>query len=523
MDLEMCNDLQCENGSVDLNMRYNDTQYDENYTYGYYYIVDQNVEFWQVPQLVVLNVLFLMIVLGNTCVLVAIYMSEKGIKTRMNYLMMHLAVADLTVGLFHLTADIVERWLVVWYGGAALCKIIKFLQVLVVYSSTFMIVALSIDRADAIARPMKFTRKATTVRALVIGAWISSAIFSVPAFLFFDTMPLNGEYYCLMTLQNRWQWQLYITLVALTALIIPALIIVSCYTIIMYAIWETGRGLNALQSAHSSANRSPMPGNNKGIIPQAQIKTVKMTLIIVIMFVLCWCPYFVYNLKDVYSEIVNNSKTYHALTSLIQSLAPLNSAANPIIYGVFGTGICTHLRRLPCCMNLHSWCCGCDCYARRTLLRNSTNNLTNVENTGGDGTSATCLIHRPNFSGIKPGFRRESRLQEKLNRKNILVACTRSNGNKHMPESIELMDSNKSLYQQNTPAKRPFNRRPSGLPLANRKMTHGGIILLESYGKRVQKTDINNDMAETNNLLNEGDEKKVKSQPSNLIQRTLNV
>ncbi|WAR09682.1 CCAPR-like protein [Mya arenaria] len=88
-----------------------------------------------VPQLVVLNVLFLMIVLGNTCVLVAIYMSEKGIKTRMNYLMMHLAVADLTVGLFHLTADIVERWLVVWYGGAALCKIIKFLQVLLAGSN----------------------------------------------------------------------------------------------------------------------------------------------------------------------------------------------------------------------------------------------------------------------------------------------------------------------------------------------------------------------------------------------------
>ncbi|XP_052813048.1 cardioacceleratory peptide receptor-like [Mya arenaria] len=509
MDLERNNEAQCENASVDENSMFQDAQYDENYTYSDFYIVDQDVEFWQVPQLVVLVILFLMIVLGNTCVLVAIYMSEKGIKTRMHFFMMHLAVADLTVGLFNLTVDIVERWLVVWYGGAVLCKIIKFLQVLVVYSSTFMIVALSIDRADAIARPMKFTRKATTVRALVIGAWVSSAILSVPAFLFFDTMPLNGEYYCLMTLQDRWQWQLYITLVALTALILPALIILSCYTIIMFVIWETGRGFNALQSAHTYSNRSSMPGNNKGIIPQAKIKTVKMTLIIVIVFVLCWCPYFVFNLKDVYSESVNNSKTYHALTSLIQSLAPLNSAANPIIYGVFGTGICTHLRRLPCYRTLHSWCCGCDCYTRRTLLRTGPNNLTNVENTGGDVTSGTGLTPRPNISGIKPG--RESLLQDKLNRRNILVASTRRNGNKHKPELVELMNSNNSLYQQKKPAKRPFNRRPSGLPLANRKMTHGEIILLESYGKKFQKTDLYNDIAETNTFVNEGDEQKVMS------------
>ena len=33
------------------------------------------------------------------------------------------------------------------------------LQVTVVYSSTFMLVSLSIDRVDAIARPMNFTRK----------------------------------------------------------------------------------------------------------------------------------------------------------------------------------------------------------------------------------------------------------------------------------------------------------------------------------------------------------------------------
>ena len=37
--------------------------------------------------------------------------------------------SDLTVGLFHVTVDIAERSLVTWYGGSALCKVIRFLQV----------------------------------------------------------------------------------------------------------------------------------------------------------------------------------------------------------------------------------------------------------------------------------------------------------------------------------------------------------------------------------------------------------
>lgn len=62
------------------------------------------------------------------------------------------------------------------------------------------------------------------------------------------------------------------------------------------------------------------------------------------VFVLSWCPYFVFNLMDVYTDTSAKSMTHYAVTALIQSLAPLNSAANPIIYGLFGTRIFNGLR-----------------------------------------------------------------------------------------------------------------------------------------------------------------------------------
>ena len=44
-----------------------------------------------------------------------------------------------------------------WEAGLLACKLIRFLQVVVTYASTYVLVALSIDRYDAITHPMAFT------------------------------------------------------------------------------------------------------------------------------------------------------------------------------------------------------------------------------------------------------------------------------------------------------------------------------------------------------------------------------
>ena len=64
---------------------------------------------------------------------------------------------DLTVGLINVSTDIVWRITVAWHAGNVLCKLIRFLQAVVTYSSTYVLVALSIDRYDAITHPMNFS------------------------------------------------------------------------------------------------------------------------------------------------------------------------------------------------------------------------------------------------------------------------------------------------------------------------------------------------------------------------------
>ncbi|RWS06333.1 cardioacceleratory peptide receptor-like protein [Dinothrombium tinctorium] len=158
---------------------------------------------------------------------------------------------------------------------------------------------------------------------------------------------MKGHPQCWIDLQ-QWQWRLYITLVALSLFFLPAVIISCCYLIIVHTIWKKSKRMAFSQSASKQRKKSkPLRSNaeygeqfestsSRGIIPRAKIKTVKMTLVIVFVFILCYSPYFVWDLLQVYGFIPYTQTTI-ALSTFIQSLAPLNSAANPLIYCLFST------------------------------------------------------------------------------------------------------------------------------------------------------------------------------------------
>lgn len=132
----------------------------------------------QTEQFAVLWILFTVIVLGNSAVLFVMFIN-KNRKSRMNYFIKQLALAgefrnlgfpvefvttiltpilDLCVGLLNVLTDIIWRITISWRAGNLACKVIRFSQVCVTYSSTYVLVAMSIDRYDAITHPMNFSK-----------------------------------------------------------------------------------------------------------------------------------------------------------------------------------------------------------------------------------------------------------------------------------------------------------------------------------------------------------------------------
>merc|ERR1719251_880689 len=87
--------------------------------------------------------------------------------------------------------------------------------------------------------------------------------------------------------------------------------------------------------------------SSRGLIPKAKVKTIKMTFVIVFVFILCWSPYIIFDMLQVY-ELIPSNETVRAIATFIQSLAPLNSAANPVIYFMFSANFSKYFRT--------SWC-----------------------------------------------------------------------------------------------------------------------------------------------------------------------
>ncbi|XP_072757986.1 cardioacceleratory peptide receptor isoform X2 [Anoplolepis gracilipes] len=301
--------------------------------------------FYETEQFAVLWLLFALIVAGNTAVLAGLLLGKRR-KSRMDFFIKQLAFADLLVGLISVLTDIIWRTTVTWYAGNVACKLIRFMQAVVTYSSTYVLVALSIDRYDAITRPMNFSGSWWRARALVITAWALSALFSMPMIFLYEEKRIQGTTQCWIDLGSPTQWKIYMSLVSFSLFIAPTLIIGGCYTVIVVTIWSQGAALR------QGPTRDTRRASSRGLIPRAKIKTVKMTFVIVFVFILCWSPYIVFDLLQVYGH-VPKTQTNIAVATFIQSLTPLNSAANPIIYCLFSTQFCKTVRISP----LNSNCC----------------------------------------------------------------------------------------------------------------------------------------------------------------------
>ncbi|PVD38103.1 hypothetical protein C0Q70_00714 [Pomacea canaliculata] len=265
--------------------------------------------------------------------------------------------------------DIIWKSTIDWHAGNVGCKIVRYSQGVVTYASTYALVALSLDRLHAIARPLGFSGKSVhsvqlshfkglRIRLLVGLAWMFALLFSIPMLIITEARVINGRMQCWVDFPQPWIWKLYITTIAVILFFIPAIIIAVCYIIIVVIIWSKS-ALNVGEIPNSSGTRLIKNGghiyvaannrhfkdsatSSRGLIPKAKMKTIKMTLVIVLVFVICWSPFFVFDLLDVYGFIEQSQESV-ALSTFIQSLAPLNSAANPIIYASFNTKMCVNL------------------------------------------------------------------------------------------------------------------------------------------------------------------------------------
>ncbi|KAL3867313.1 hypothetical protein ACJMK2_044527 [Sinanodonta woodiana] len=79
--------------------------------------------------------------------------------------------------------------------------------------------------------------------------------------------------------------------------------------------------------------------SNIGRIQKARIRTFKMTLVIVIAFIVCWTPYFFISAIWWFDKELARTILDQKVQRGLFIFAISNSCVNPIIYGMFTTSL----------------------------------------------------------------------------------------------------------------------------------------------------------------------------------------
>ncbi|NXH11383.1 MTR protein, partial [Bucco capensis] len=162
----------------------------------------------------------------------------------------------------------------------------------------------------------------------------------------------NGVYDCWADFIQPWGPKAYVTWITLMVYIIPVLMLSICYGLISFKIWQnvklkTSHGPNVAPSSSSRSGTAFARVSSTRLISKAKIRTVKMTFIIVLAFIVCWTPFFFVQMWSVWDTNAPQEASPFIIAML---LASLNSCCNPWIYLLYTGHLFQELlQRCLCC------------------------------------------------------------------------------------------------------------------------------------------------------------------------------
>ncbi|XP_041083034.1 probable G-protein coupled receptor 150 [Polyodon spathula] len=245
-------------------------------------------------------------------------------------------MADLSVSLLTVLSQILWESLgSEWLAGDLSCRLVKVAQVFGLAASSNMVVIIALERQQVIANPLAIPLSVTKMCA---ASWVCAVLFSLPQAFVFRETKLNSSTQCLGIFDNlpKWHFQMYIIYGAMVVFFVPFCILCFAYARILCIIWnkEKRPKREKVGSDSTTANTQFHLNPANSSLPKAKVKTLKMTLMIILLFIICGLPYFVVEMKFAFGNVTELDED---ITAVLGIFVVSNSAANPIIYLYFNS------------------------------------------------------------------------------------------------------------------------------------------------------------------------------------------
>ncbi|KAG9259625.1 tachykinin receptor 3a [Astyanax mexicanus] len=257
-------------------------------------------------------------VFGNLVVM-WIILAHKRMRTVTNYFLLNLAFSDASMAAFNTLVNFVYATHGDWYFGEAYCKFHNFFPVTSVFASIYSMTAIAVDRYMAIIHPLKPHLSATATKVVIVFIWVLAVVLAFPL-CFFSTirkLPKRTLCYVAWPRSSEDSFMYHIIVTALVYML-PLVVMGITYTIVGVTLWGGEIPGDSSDNYHGQL--------------RAKRKVVKMMIIVVVTFAICWLPYHVYFLITGLNKQLVKRKSIQQVYLAVMWLAMSSTMYNPIIY-----------------------------------------------------------------------------------------------------------------------------------------------------------------------------------------------
>ena len=276
----------------------------------------------QVTIIVVYSIMLLFSLSGNTIIIFIVF-TRPFMRSVTNCLIANMAAADLLMTFSAMPYSVAYTYVASrWFGGIMgmiTCKLLHFSIALSIAASILTLTVIALDRFFAVAYPFKRVSVIRHIPRTNMLIWLVSVLCMSPYLYFYKSDLLeDNNYHCFLLwepLANSFTaLRIYFSFIFIALYLVPLIVICIFYSIISFKLW---------------ARR--IPGNptevNLRNVELSKRRTIKMLIIIVVVFALCWLPAHLMHFFIFFED-----KTFNNLSLIIIfSISHANSAINPYL------------------------------------------------------------------------------------------------------------------------------------------------------------------------------------------------
>ncbi|XP_047506016.1 adipokinetic hormone/corazonin-related peptide receptor variant I-like [Pieris napi] len=126
---------------------------------------------------------------------------------------------------------------------------------------------------------------------------------------------------------------------------VPLLVITACYVRIFYEIQASSKGITEKHEHTNGIGQVRLRCSDRRVLERARQRTLRMTVIIVFVFALCWLPYVTMAMWYMVDR-ESASQVPPKVQDLLFAMAVSNSCMNPLVYGTYTLKVNGSLQRL---------------------------------------------------------------------------------------------------------------------------------------------------------------------------------